>query len=386
MKRAIIFLLLMFNYNIFSQKATESPVAFLPHGLSLPLLNGNGNSAINNDVANIGSINPAALENFNNFMFGFSYQYEPKINESWIADIGSERINNWIPQSAGIVFPYNELRFAISMNQKYNRALLIGPMEITTIENPSGIGEFIKPKDETFIYNYSFTTSYTYNNFLSNSELSFGIRFGFYKLDEYEKIFNSWIDASLYSNDVSVGILYSSPKTDNQYLKLGIFYHSKLQFNEQVEILRDEVQIDNGGLFPTPIYPTEANLVAKFPSSIQLDIDFTQLNKFQFLASISNSYWSDVADNYKNQIEITSSISYFLSESFSPSFGFAYSEKKLVEDYFGANKKLDVIFLTAGAVLKFNNLSVNLALADSHLFSGDFRKTTIGKISLSYSL
>ena len=387
MKRAIIFLLLMFSYYLYSQVAIAAghTTAFLPQGLSLPLLNGNGNSAINNDVANIGSINPAALENFNNFMFGFSYQYEPKIDESWIADIGSERMNNWVPQSAGIVFPFNDLRFGISMNQKYNRSMLIGQIKISTVEKPDGTGEFIEPKDETLIYNYSFTTSYTYKNFLSNSELSFGFRFGLNNLTHYSELYQSWIDASVNSSDFSFGILYSTPKFDNHYFKFGIFYQSKLQFNEQVEIFRDEAKIDNDSPFPYPIYPTETNLVAKFPSSIQLDIDFTQLNKFQFLGSISNSFWSDLSDNFKNQIEVTGSVSFLFSESLTPSLGFAYSEKGYVKDYFKLNKKLDVIFLTAGAVLKLYDLSVNIAIADSHLLSGDFRKTTIGKLGLSYS-
>ncbi len=271
------------------------------------------------------------------------------------------------------------------MNQKYNRALLFGEMEITTIEKPDGTGEIIEVENETFIYNYSFSTSYTVENFLSNSQLSFGFRIGFYKLTDYQRLYESWIDASVYSNDISFGVLYTTPIVENHSLKLGILYQSKFDFNEQVEVFRDEVLIDDNSLFPQINYPTEMRLVAKFPSTIRFDIGFSQINKFQFLASISNSYWNDISDNHKNQIEISSSFSYDMSESFSPSLGFAYSEKEFVVDYFNANEKLDVIFLTAGAVFKFNNLSVNLAIADSHLFSGDFRKTTIGKLGLSYS-
>ncbi|MDA3859943.1 MAG: hypothetical protein PF445_01840 [Melioribacteraceae bacterium] len=238
MKRVIIFLLIIFNNNLFSQVAVAAnhTSAFLPQGLSLPLLNGYGNSAIHNDVTNIGSLNPAALENFNNIMFGFSYQYETKIDESWIADIGSKRINNWIPQSVGLVFPYKDVRFAISMHQKYNRSLLFGPIEITTAEKPDGIGEFIELEYETFIYNYSFSTSYTYKNFLYNSELSFGFRIGLNNLNEYSDLYKSWIDASVYATDISFGAIYSTPKIDNHYFKIGIFYQKKLELNYQLEV------------------------------------------------------------------------------------------------------------------------------------------------------
>jgi hypothetical protein len=42
--------------------------------------------------------------------------------------------------------------------------------------------------------------------------------------------------------------------------------------------------------------------------------------------------------------------------------------------------------MTAGFKFNYDNFSVDLAIADSHLFSGDYRKQTIGKLSLGINL
>ena len=50
------------------------------------------------------------------------------------------------------------------------------------------------------------------------------------------------------------------------------------------------------------------------------------------------------------------------------------------------NDELYAVFITAGLSFQINFLKVDLALADSHLFSGDLWKQTIGKIGLGIQL
>ena len=42
--------------------------------------------------------------------------------------------------------------------------------------------------------------------------------------------------------------------------------------------------------------------------------------------------------------------------------------------------------MTAGFKFNYDNFSADLAIADSHLFSGDFREQTIFKLAMGISL
>ena len=88
-------------------------------------------------------MNPAAISNFNNYSSGFSYQFSSSIDEAWIADIGTSRKNDWMPQSAGAVFKFDDFSFGLGFGQKYNGSLDFDSIPITTSQYPDGTGEFL---------------------------------------------------------------------------------------------------------------------------------------------------------------------------------------------------------------------------------------------------
>jgi hypothetical protein len=160
----IIFLIIIFStINIYSQR--ERNIIFLPQDNSLQTLNGLGTSNIKNDVSNISSINPASINAFSKLSTGVSYLFRSKIKEAYIAGIGSSRIQNFIPQSFGIVYPINNLRIGLGMRQKYNSALDLGNVTITTADQPDGIISFSNPVYKTAVYNYSIISSYLFDGF-----------------------------------------------------------------------------------------------------------------------------------------------------------------------------------------------------------------------------
>jgi len=379
LKGTIVLLLLLFN-SIFSQEF-EHNTAFLPQGLSLPLLNGYGNSAIHNDVSNISAINPAALGNFEKVEFGFSYQYESEIKEAWITEIGSKRINNMVPQSVGLVLPFNNLNFAISMNQRYNSTLftninVANPCEAYLNENR----QFYDYVLETIIYNYAFSTSYQFENLLPNSEFSVGFRVGLNNLAEQLHIENISYNASIYENDFSFRMLYSTNLTNNRNLSLGLYYQSPLEISGSAKFEYKPLPYCGTDAYMLhDATAEEVNLVAKFPSSLRFDLYFSQIEQFQFLFSISNSDWSKLDLYIRDQVEFSSSVSYFINKSLSFSVGFAKSEKEYVTNFMDINRNLEVVYFTAGSVFTIDDLSVNFSYADSHLSAGDFRKQQLEK-------
>ena len=49
-------------------------------------------------------------------------------------------------------------------------------------------------------------------------------------------------------------------------------------------------------------------------------------------------------------------------------------------------RKMDALFFIGGLRFNYDIFSADLAIADSHLFSGDFRKQTIGKLAIGVQL
>ena len=173
-KKNILIIIFLFSNLVNAQLRNQHYVPIIPAGFTNPLLNAHGNSGLFNDVANINSMNPAALQSFNNPAIGFAYQFDQKLDEAWVAGIGSERISKSLPQSIGIVFPINNLRIGLAAHQKYNSRLIFGAIEMTTVEDPDGTGETFTPKYKTRVFSYSALTSYTLPINSTGSNLTFG--------------------------------------------------------------------------------------------------------------------------------------------------------------------------------------------------------------------
>lgn len=108
------FLLMLLLLSIRTNPQSNNIDALIPpQGFDIRLLNSKGTSAIVNDVANLGQMNPAALTNFENHSIGFSYQYSSDITEGWINNSKVSRQNDLIPQSAGAIYKLDNLSFGV---------------------------------------------------------------------------------------------------------------------------------------------------------------------------------------------------------------------------------------------------------------------------------
>ena len=181
---AIIF----FCSNNFPQVPSNNNIFLFPQGNPIGELSSFGTSGLLNNVSNIGSINPAALSNFAKPSFGFSYQLETKLSKAWIADIGYKRDLSLLPQSVGFLYPYKNFRFGLSFCQAYNGIMDIGPIPVTTPQNPDGTGEFMSFHDKIILYDYSVLLSYSFKNIVNEWDLSIGGRFNIEHMTENANI------------------------------------------------------------------------------------------------------------------------------------------------------------------------------------------------------
>ena len=111
----IVFLAVM-SVHLDAQVSREINATFLTQGFVQESLSGLGFPGSNiTTISNISSCNPASLYDFETLSLGLSNQFDSELYPAWVAGIGHKRVNNYFPQSVGIVFPINTFRFSHSI-------------------------------------------------------------------------------------------------------------------------------------------------------------------------------------------------------------------------------------------------------------------------------
>ena len=388
MKKLVLFLALVYS-SIALPQNNDTQVIIAPQGFGINLLNSKGNSSIDNDISNIGFINPASLSNFDNYSLGFSYQFSSSIDEAYIADIGTSRKNDWMPQSAGAIFKLDDFSFGFGFGQKYNGSLDFDSIPITTSQYPDGTGEFITVEHKTRVQSYSLSASYSFPEvFDETSSLEIGFRYSYNHLKFYEKLWELTIDESDNVGSYAIGLQYSNQISNNRILRIGFSYEIEPDFGTVYEYNNGLIYVydpDSTGRIPAYIN-SKYNLVGSVPDKFNLDVSADLTESFRLNAMITGVLWEADNDYIKNQLEFSASGIYRINEMFAPSFGFYYTDKNFDEDFFDINDKNNALFLIGGLRFNYDIFSADLAIADSHLFGGDFRKQTIGKLAIGVQL
>ena len=398
MKKLVLFLVLQFIIFSISETPAQtntrdgsSVVSFLPQGYGIKLLNSSGTSSILNDVSNLGFMNPASISEFENYSLGFSYQFNTSIDEAWIADFGTSRVYNFYPQSVGGIVKWNDFTFGLGFGQKYNGTLDIDPIEVTTIEDPDGTGEFFEVKQETMIHSYSITASYSFKELLqSSNDLTLGFRYSLNYLDRYEEIWHLTGGATDYSSNIAVGFNYKISLDDQRQLMIGASYETKTDFEAKYEVDNSTLIMYDPEDTTNTYIPAEQNdfyLIHDLPDELRIDLAFDAASDLKLLANLTSIFWKTETNFLKDQIELSFSAVYKINEMFTPSLGFYITDCEYTDNFYSRlNEGLNALFMTAGFRFNYENFSADLAIADSHLFSGDYRKQTIGKIAIGVQL
>lgn len=384
MKKVLIVFVLLSVSN-FPQSRSEHIAIIVPQGYGIKLLNSAGNSSIYNDISNIGFMNPASIINFPGYSAGFSYQLNSKIKEAYVAGIGTSRTTNWVPQSAGIVIPITGLNIGLSFGQRYNGNLDFDPIPTTTFQNPDGTGEFYTVDFNTSVYSYAVTLHSAIKDiFTTNSLFSIGVRYSINRLDHKLKLGATGLEATDNSGNFSVGAQFKSTLLCLKNFTIGLSYETSIEFNRIIEF-----HTENTFQFPDSIFipvVIRARLADKIPGELRFDFSSDINDNFSLNSNVTGVFWNTNKNNLNNQIEFSANCSYKFSDLLKPSIGLYYTDKNYQEDFFDINKKNNALFLIAGLKVSYSMLYADLAVADSHLFSGEFRKQTIGKLAVGIIL
>jgi hypothetical protein len=389
MKKLVLFL--VFSYSIILVPQTNETQALIPaQGYGINLLNSAGNSSIDNDISNLGFMNPAAISNFDlNFGIGVSYQFSSEIEEGYVAEIGVRRINDWMPQSGGAIYKLSDLSLGVAFGQKYNGELFTGPIPITTVTDPDGTGEFWEALIQSRVQSYSAIASYSFREiFDESSSLQLGFRYSLNHLKHTNIVWDVLVNEGDNASSYSIGLQYLNKLSNSRKLKIGFTYEIEAEFEKNYKYdsgLNIVYDPDSTGRIPAYIISNYI-LVGQIPDRFNIDVSADLSESLKLNTMITGVLWEADNDYIKNQLEFSASGVYRINEMFSPSFGFYYTDKNFDEDFFDINDKMNALFLIGGLKFNYNIFSADLAIADSHLFSGDFRKQTIGKLAISVQL
>lgn len=393
----ISFFCFVISLNTLAQRS-EFEAPNFQHGLVLENLSSFGfvqNS--NYAIENISSSNPASLINFDSALVGISYQYVSMQNPGWFGDIMHKRAYPLLPQSVGAVYPLNNLRIGIGISQRYNSLLDYGEMNVTTFAQPDGTGETFTAKDETFVIAFSNLYSYSFPSlFHKNDLLSLGLQFNLDRMDYLAKIWHTEGKAGGFKTSYTVGLHYKFEKRLHPGLfEIGFFFEKGSSFKKELKenntgnLILADPDTSNAHR-PNNYYPvTKFDIIVKTPDKLNYGFIYSPESLLHFSLNSRTVYWSKVRTGWKNCPEFSCSVIFDYSKTARFSFGLISSNPQVDESIFNSkeiNENMKAIYTTVGVHVERNNFIYDFVLADSHNYSGAWRKHTILKGAIAIKI
>jgi hypothetical protein len=381
MKTIFIGALCLISFNVYSQ---SDIIDWLvpPQGFGIPYLNSTGNSAIINDVTNIGVINPASISNFKNLSFGLSYQFNPEIEKGWLNDSPVKRNNQSLPQSAGAVYKFDNLSFGLGFNQQYN----------TKTEFNWGNSGYVEPDITEFegnVYSYSAVAAYSFSElFKQNSRLDLGLNITYNKVNFSQNDQGRLIELTDNAINFIFGIQYNVHNNNDLETSIGISYKTNTKFrsNYQTQSGMTVVIRKSDSYLSMNNIQAENIISGNIPDKFNIDLAVDLSSSIKLLASGTGIFWEKDNNRLNDQFEFSLGSVYKINDMFSPAFSIYYTGRDYDLAFFNLDEKFDAVFVIAGLKINSGIFYSDLAIADSHLISGDYRKQTIGKLAIGVQL
>lgn len=376
-----LFALFIFYSHIFSRDGSKTGSSGyislpIPSGFGIKNLNSLGNSGLINSTSNLGFMNPASIGSLQHLTIGLTYQVNtPVYFPEPYDETNYDRVYNFIPQSFGAVYKYDDFTFGLSIGQEFNSKLDYGEIPVTSAQYPDGTGDYFTPVFEDMIENYSLSTAYNFGKSVFDiAEVSLGIRYTLNRFHVYEKILYAEMEQATFASSINAGILLKLEE-----MQFGLSFNSGKIFSYQVE----EQTLTNIGSPYGTYHIGGYEVQTKLPPILNFDALFNLNDHLKLTTTINNVFWNSSYSRFTNQFDISSNLIFEPSEKIIGSCGLLLSNYSITADYENEN---NAVFILLGLKLKFENFNIDFVLADSHLLSGEFRKQAIAKLGLELQL
>jgi hypothetical protein len=360
-------------------------------GFVLESLTGYGiSSSTNFPIFNISTGNPASISAFNTFAVGFSNQFDSKVESFPIDDASFQRLNNFVPQSAGLIYPLQNLRIGAGFSQKYSGEIIFNKIEITTVNDPQGTGEFYTPSFKNAIHAASALASYQFQNLLlQTDQLSVGLQFNLNFLNAEQSIAHTTAKLNANHGNWKFGFTYNGGSEQMETFRLGLYFETGVKISGNVEFEGPELltadpdssMLGNNERITADLEPYPR--YAEIPPQMVFGFLVRLSTKFALLGDLGYSWWGNLGEPYQNKLDFSNSLLFNLSENIGFSFGFAFLQDNSTSQFAG---NLDAFYLSAGMIARLKMFELQFALADSHLSSAEDRRQTVGKLGIGFRL
>gem|GEM_PF-2659950 len=379
----LLFLLFFLPVLLLSNSINSTvPSLYLPQGHVISALSPKGyNPSVLTTTTTLGCSNPAATVDLRRG-FGLSYQWNSEINPAWLSTFGHRRIFNAFPQLIGLSGSIRNLHLGLAMNQVYNSEMDYGDV-FATIIIPNNQGYMYtatyRLKREETVNKYSLSASYYLNktktfaigfNYNEN-QLNLSYHLNLLTTDAPDSVVfpDEGYDQKTYAGNFSAGVRYTTPAGLFPRLKAGIFFESKVRFRHSFSYYDEKITL-------------AADIPAKIHSGIYLELS----NGLFFSENVSYHIWEQTRyANLRNQPEFAINAGFPIGQSLLLSGGAFYTNYHRTDFSDKENDKFRAIYLMLGGVYHMKDFSLELTCADSHLFSGEYRKQTILKAGIGYT-
>jgi len=290
-----------------------------------------------------------------------------------------------------MVYNLNHARIGIGMNQVYNAEIILGPYQMVTTSSP-GITDTTQRKDSDAaqILRSALLFSYSFDNWLNdNSIITIGFKYNYYYLEDRFRYWGYHKTISSTAPGFSVAARY------DQIVNKGYKYSIALNYDNGAKLKKEwvfPVKLINSTTGDT----TRNYIVGIVQKKLDCGIDLS-FKTIELLLNASYLFWETYnfqtdpllnrsdKEKVQNQIELNGSLIYTYNDKIKISAGFyqtdyssTYTER--------INKSGSALFLTLGSVITLGNVNLDIAFADSHLFSDKFRRQRVFKTGVSYTL
>ncbi|NIR64213.1 MAG: hypothetical protein GWN00_22150, partial [Aliifodinibius sp.] len=333
-------------------------------------------------ATNIGAGNPASLADYNHFAMGVSFQYDTEIEDGVVGVADHRRTLNGGPQSAGTVLPHHNWRFGVAYSKKYSSIIKFEETSLTVPSDPDGLGSSFSPEFKRSVNTPMLIGAYVLKNALSPaSRLSFGARVGLDFLNVHEEILSAEAEVSDRTLSWSIGLKYSQHGEIFNRWQIGAFYEKGAEFSEEIEYEGVRLQDNIDGNF----VPITSRVEDQLPDKLSAGFLLQPSSKLMFTGDVIAVVWDNVNENFENQLELAANAILLLDQNFSLSIGF-FRTHRTSENSFIDQDQNEAYYFSGGIRFPVSFLNLDLVVADSHLFSGDWRKQSIVKFGIGAQL
>ena len=376
----IVILVLSITISIFAQIRISNQLFVYPQSLNIDSYNSIGFSNLNLSTASdISSANPASLYQFENISFGLNYTYISSLR--LIDEIKLSSSKEIPPITFSFIYPINNFRVGLAYHQKYNNYLEFDEMEVATIENPEGTGEYFNATSERIIHSPSLLFDYTFKNVFTDDKLSMGLQLFWDFLKIEEKIYKT--KGKLEGNNFSwkLGVLYEYDK--KIYISCLYEKENKLEGKIEIDDTLTVLDIDVGS---GQLLEFNPQYFLKLPDKLAFGITVKPMDKLILSTSVSSVFWEGVNDRYRNNLDLSISTIYKLYESIMISLGFYNTDlNNSASAYYYESLDYNSSFIGLGINWQVKNFDIQCEFLDNKLFASKISKQTQVKIGIDFT-